>query len=109
MPKFRKKPVVVEAMRVPPLDSDDRIVLNDWLMRKQAKYICRNINDDVEIFTLEAAKITYAWETAEDKIPKWYEVKDNIAYVGDWIICGIAGELYPCKDPIFQESYEKVE
>ena len=27
------------------------------------------------------------------------------AYKGDWLIQGIHGELYPCKDEIFEESY----
>ncbi len=28
---------------------------------------------------------------------------------GDWVIKGVKGELYPCKDDIFQMTYEKVE
>lgn len=28
---------------------------------------------------------------------------------GDWIICGINGELYPCKPDIFEKTYESVE
>jgi len=28
---------------------------------------------------------------------------------GDWIIRGVAGEFYPCKDAIFRATYEKVE
>ena len=31
------------------------------------------------------------------------------ATAGDWIIKGIQGEIYPCKDDIFQQTYEKVE
>ena len=31
------------------------------------------------------------------------------ANVGDWIIKGIKGELYPCKPDIFEATYEKVE
>jgi hypothetical protein len=27
---------------------------------------------------------------------------------GDWIITGINGETYPCKDDIFQKTYEPV-
>lgn len=27
---------------------------------------------------------------------------------GDWVIKGVAGELYPCKDEIFRASYEEV-
>lgn len=28
---------------------------------------------------------------------------------GDWIITGIKGEIYPCKDEIFRASYESME
>lgn len=28
---------------------------------------------------------------------------------GDWIITGVAGERYPCKDAIFRATYDKVE
>ncbi len=28
---------------------------------------------------------------------------------GDWIITGVKGEQYPCKNDIFQATYEKVE
>ena len=27
---------------------------------------------------------------------------------GDWIITGIKGEYYPCKDEIFKETYQEV-
>ena len=29
--------------------------------------------------------------------------------IGDWIIKGVSGELYPCKDDIFKAFFEKVE
>jgi len=28
---------------------------------------------------------------------------------GDWIITGVKGEFYPCKDEIFKMTYEPVE
>lgn len=31
------------------------------------------------------------------------------ANVGDYIICGVNGEFYPCKPDIFQKTYEAVE
>lgn len=30
------------------------------------------------------------------------------AEAGDWIIKGVNGELYPCKDDIFRKTYEPV-
>lgn len=32
-----------------------------------------------------------------------------VANVGDWIIKGVNGELYPCKPDIFEKTYEPVE
>lgn len=28
---------------------------------------------------------------------------------GDWIITGVAGEKYPCKPDIFEQTYEEVD
>ena len=33
---------------------------------------------------------------------------DMQADYGDWIIKGIAGEFYPCKPDIFEQTYEEV-
>jgi len=89
MPKFRKKPVVIEAMRVPPISSiTDRTILYAWLLRHKGVRDLSYGSDNIEIHTLEGVMV---------------------ANIGDWIICGIAGELYPCKDPIFKETYEPVE
>jgi hypothetical protein len=30
------------------------------------------------------------------------------ANVGDWVIRGVQGEFYPCKDSIFRETYEEL-
>ena len=31
------------------------------------------------------------------------------ASIGDWIITGVEGEKYPCKDSIFRATYEPIE
>ena len=33
----------------------------------------------------------------------------HVVTPGDWIITGIRGERYPCKDEIFRATYEPVE
>lgn len=33
---------------------------------------------------------------------------DMKAYPGDWIITGVEGEMYPCKNDIFKATYEEV-
>ncbi len=34
---------------------------------------------------------------------------DMLASKGDWLIKGIEGELYPCKDSVFRKKYEPVD
>ena len=33
---------------------------------------------------------------------------EMVAHPGDWIIRGVKGELYPCRDDIFRASYDQV-
>lgn len=41
----------------------------------------------------------------------WIETLEggHIVCPSDWIITGVKGEFYPCKDDIFYQTYEKVE
>jgi hypothetical protein len=32
-----------------------------------------------------------------------------VASPGDWVITGVKGEVYPCKDDVFKLTYELVE
>lgn len=65
-----------------------------------------------------------AFQFGIDKTPSWFDTSflgngsycyiDTLegemrANIGDWIIKGIKGELYPIKDDIFRETYEAVE
>ena len=52
--------------------------------------------------------IVEAYQTDEEKIIETLEGKMK-ANKGDYIIKGIKGELYPCKEDIFYETYDKVE
>lgn len=89
MGKFRKKPVVIEAIKLPPVgDIETRLAFDEWIVDRQGDRMCRYKGDKLIIPTLEG---------------------DHTANVGDWIICGVAGELYPCKPDIFAATYEPVE
>lgn len=86
--RFRKKPVVIEAMRN---EGDNHLAIADWVMRSQAIGPERKIASHAEgprltIHTLEG---------------------DMIAELGDWIIRGVHGEFYPCKPAIFAASYDE--
>ena len=92
--KFRKKPVVIEAMQWSGLDEDiengDDLVA-EWMLSYEAEFSSRRPNTDspwdLYIVTLEG------------------EMK---ASPGDWVIRGIQGEFYPCKPDIFEATYEEV-
>ena len=79
--KFRKKPVVIEAVLWNGENIDEIAAFMKW----------RNFEHDKRngliIRTLEG---------------------QHIATVGDYIIKGVAGEFYPCKPDIFAATYDLV-
>lgn len=93
--KFRKKPVVIDAARVPMWERrknaiefvDKAIALAEWcggtphLMDPP-----EGIQRGIHISTLEGTMV---------------------ASPGDWIIRGVQGEFYPCKPDIFEATYEE--
>lgn len=89
--KFRKKPVVIEAWRVSELL---RLAASDWkglppqvsaaYERGEVVFAC----DSISIRTLEGVMVG-----APD----------------DFVICGVKGELYPCKPDIFERTYDPAE
>lgn len=85
MPKFRKKPVVIEAMKYNGGRSADQDLI-DWIETGNRRCVVHATH--LVIATLEG---------------------DMIASPGDWIIKGIKGEFYPCKPDIFEATYEPVE
>lgn len=88
MPKYRKKPVVIEAMKLTRDTAND---VYDWLNTCGAKIPGASVGSagiSLEIETLEGI------HTASD---------------GDYVIRGVHGEFYPCKPDIFEQTYEPVE
>ena len=84
MPKFRKKPVEIEAMLLTEDTSHDVLL---WLRGAGQK--SNHVNDGaIDIYTLEGTMR---------------------ADLGDWIIRGVQGEFYPCKPDIFEATYEPVD
>ena len=83
--RFRKKPVIVEAMQFTNESKDQ--VFNFVRCNCYAVFDKDN-NPELKIQTLEG---------------------DMIARLGDWVIKGVKSEFYPCKPDIFEATYEKVE
>ena len=82
--RFRKKPVVIEAMQ--------------W-----------NGNNWEELKTWSNCGLMYEYPAREKKISIKTLEGRMIASSGDWVIKGVKGEFYPVKNDIFLETYEKVE
>lgn len=87
--KFRKKPVVIEAMQFKGDWTGDGADICTWVGRS-AHWSAGNSGEPgtLHIRTLEGTM------TATE---------------GDWIIKGVQGEFYPCKPDIFALTYEPVE
>jgi hypothetical protein len=93
MPKFRKKPVVVEAIQyIGPADEGGFIFVGrvDWL-------------DEAFNRTLSLKSGASGTLLHIDTLEGSLTVSPN-----DWIIRGVKGELYPCKPDIFAATYELV-
>ena len=86
MSKFRKKPVVIEAVLFTGDIRDPELI-----SFVDGAGVCAV--DDYEDTHLEIP-------TLEGKMR---------ANKGDWIIRGVKGELYPCKPDIFEATYVAVE
>lgn len=82
--QYRKRPVVIEAVQFTGFNQKE---LADWCGGQYADppRILEPLGMDIP--TLEGTMV--AWE-------------------GDWIIKGVAGEFYPCKHDIFVKTYEAV-
>jgi len=84
MAKFRKKPVVIEAVRWTGTNLKE---IENFYIGAEFNVGPGVIHREVFIRTLEGTMI---------------------ATEGDWIIKGVRGEFYPCKPDIFTATYEPV-
>jgi len=83
MPKFRKKPVIVEAEQFWP----EKTPWPNGVYRSGTDRTAPGM-PHYHVDTLEGG---------------------HIASPGDWIITGIKGERYPCKPDIFEKTYDLVD
>lgn len=95
--KYRKKPVVIEAMRL-----HAEIGESDFLdpnTRAHAEIAGWMMGHGFKSFKVHGERRPYglAIETLEGVM---------VADPGDWIIRGEQGEFYPCKPYIFEATYE---
>jgi hypothetical protein len=93
--KFRKKPVVIEAVQF--FYTDESV---DQLEKFCGESL-GNIRKEHDATPAEAEI-----RTLEDGV---HLTVKHIATEGDWIIKGVQGEFYACKPDIFEQTYEKAE
>lgn len=87
--KFRKKPVVIEAIR--------------WDGKLNTLYQLQTMGMKTTVSEIGG----YPIERCNLRI-KTLE-GEHIANIGDWIIKGVKGEFYPRKPDIFEMTYEPVD
>ena len=104
MPKFRKKPVVIKAVHykgelptLPNREMTSRVAL-------LTGHHSENLFDLVDLI---ASQNRFVIDHGDHLIIETLE-GDMRVDIGDWIIKGVHGELYPCKPDIFEATYEKV-
>lgn len=101
--KYRKKPVIIEAIQ---WDGKNLVDVSAFLCNQTRKEILKEINlsdisrkkwDDYESIVLDDGLDI---DTLEGRME---------ASIGDYIIKGVHCEFYPCKPDIFDKTYEEVE
>ena len=83
--RWRKKPVVIEAVRYVGAGNFASPNLPEWLWEAFEGGVAFNWRGELRIKTLEG---------------------NHTVSPGDWVIRGVKGELYPCKPDIFEATYE---
>jgi hypothetical protein len=116
MAQFRKKPVVIEAVRwegstigltngaapYPPMEAVPpealRLDMPEWMPK------ARDVTAEKWVGSPGEGEV---WRDGDNLFIGTLEGTHR-ADPGDWIIRGVKGELYPCKPDIFAATYETV-
>ena len=101
--QYRKKPVVIEAIQWDGSRKSTKEVLEfmGQVVDTKLQISCDKFDDYVSLANKEGLTI-HTLEDGEDKRAK------HVASIGDYIIKGIQGEIYPIKADIFKKTYDKV-
>lgn len=91
--KYRKKPVVIEAVQWTGENLREIIAFTDGPPETSSHH-AGMMWEQYELLVAEKGLIIVTLEG------------QHLATVGDWIIKGVKGEHYPCKPDIFEMTYE---
>ena len=89
--RFRKKPVEIEAVQ---WNGDNFRAVHDFTGEQFYTLGPDERDEDPDATAQVFDELHSTWV---------------LVYDGDWIIKGIKGEFYPCRDEVFQETYEEVQ
>jgi hypothetical protein len=95
--KYRKKPVVIEAVQ---FKKDNILEIISFIEQEDIKLTDSVSADKFEDYKRNVIENGIKIKTLEGTMT---------AQLGDYIIKGIGGEFYPCKPDIFEKTYERVE
>ena len=108
MPKYRKKPIVIEALRWAGSDESSKAI-HEWAGRDvgivDTDHIQHLWDYDAGCYIMPRGKMIHAPFNQRCLIVLTLE-GEMIAAPGWWIIKGVKGEFYPCDPDIFVETYE---
>ena len=101
--KYRKKPVVIDAIQWDGSRKSTKEVLEfmGQTIDTKLQISCDKFDEYVSLVNKEGLTI-YTLEDGTDRRAK------HVASIGDYIIKGVQGEFYPCKPDIFEATYEVV-
>ena len=108
--KFVKRPVEIEAMLVegPPADCNQVYI---WMVNNGYPPLFGNALNPEELYDPDLGKEVRptkgVWIEPEygNFMIRTLEGDMRVEY-GDWVIRGVAGEFYPCKPYIFDQTYK---
>ena len=94
MTEYRKKPVVVNAIRWDGTNAD---AVREFVKDDSGLSMVTDFRPQIEAYGRVGNAKCFCIETLEGNMT---------AREGDWIIKGVVGEFYPCKPEIFAATYE---
>ena len=92
MPKYRKKPIIIEA--------EQWFKIGDHSKKVVRRFRHPNIGGNADCRKCGKPMYDHGWIDTLEGV-------HNVC-PGDWIITGVKGEFYPCKPDIFEQTYESV-
>lgn len=98
--QYKKKPVIIEAIQY--INNPENEIDN---LKELRNFVGNTLYTEYKRVNLNNNK----YEKYERKIKIKTLEGDMIISNGDYIIKGIHGEFYPCKEDIFNSTYELVE